>query len=418
MPGKKYLGKKTKFSDATFRRQMAAEIEKRRIEKKRKLLQEQNKKEAANYAKKVYNDECKEPNCAICRERREAILPSQENPELPKYYTGLRIVDVDGRVGTVIDLSGREESLPGHIAVCLDEPIGKRDYGLKDVPAGRELTNLTGSNFGMYIPTPNIQILEDQNSYDALRGIPPHIVMIVKKNKSVDSISFKAGQFGKPLSRKGLEGRMLINWYFNNGNLYDAAKNGHSVGPAGAFTHCYQVPQDMLSFGRRSGSGKVLAIWPSSETKSEKIKFQVGEYVRVTVAEPQRISNGERHYRISPGTIAKYLGATDRNTSQVALAGGCDPSVFGLAINVSTPGLEKLEEEFLAQGAEVEIAATLDFRKRDLKGLRAVVLLPLDQDGEIGLQFQEDIGAGSLDGHGPDKRCLYIHHSAVKRISE
>ena len=50
--------------------------------------------------------------------------------------------------------------------------------------------------------------------------------------------------------------------------------------------------------------------------------------------------------------------------------------------------------------------------------MRAVVVLPLDQDGEIGLQFEEDINAGSLDGYGQDKRCLYIHHSAIEKVAE
>jgi hypothetical protein len=79
--------------------------------------------------------------------------------------------------------------------------------------------------------------------------------------------------------------------------------------------------------------------------------------------------------------------------------------------------LEKIEEEFIDTGGEVEITAEISFRKRDLKGMQAVVVLPMDQDGEIGLQFKEDIAAGSLDGHGEDKKCLYIHHSALKRVS-
>ncbi len=133
--------------------------------------------------------------------------------------------------------------------------------------------------------------------------------------------------------------------------------------------------------------------------------------------EPQRISNGERNYRLARGTLARFQGPLDRNKSQVTLAGGCDPAIIGLETIISTKGLEKIEEEFIEAGVEVVISATLDFRRRDLKGLRAVVVLPMDQDGEIGLQFKEDIGAGSLDGHGQDKRCLYIHHSSVKKAS-
>jgi hypothetical protein len=113
----------------------------------------------------------------------------------------------------------------------------------------------------------------------------------------------------------------------------------------------------------------------------------------------------------------RYQGQVDRYKSQVVLAGGCDPAILGVPTIVGTKGLEKLEEEFVDVGGEVEVTATISFRKHDLEGMRAVVVLPLDQDGEVGLQFKEDIEAGSLDGHGENKRCLYIHHDDMKKVS-
>ena len=78
----------------------------------------------------------------------------------------------------------------------------------------------------------------------------------------------------------------------------------------------------------------------------------------------------------------------------------------------------KIEENFIDRGSKVEITTSLPFRKRDLKGLQAKVILPLDQDDELGLEFLEEIGAGSLDGYGKDKKCLYVHRKHIEKVSD
>jgi hypothetical protein len=213
----------------------------------------------------------------------------------------------------------------------------------------------------------------------------------------------------------------MVNWSFPNKHFYDASgsdSNTEGDIPREHYTCCYNVPRQMLALCRLDSMRRVVVIWPNSGQTDENVKFKKGDYLRTIVAEPQRVTNGERNYRIDPGTIMRYKGQVDRHKSQVVLAGGCDPAIIGIATIAATKGLEPLEEEFIDAGKEVEITATIDFRKRDLKGLHAVVVLPLDQDGEVGLQFKEDISAGSLDGHGEDKKCLYIHHSAMKKVSE
>ncbi|KKL80964.1 hypothetical protein LCGC14_1999480, partial [marine sediment metagenome] len=253
------------------------------------------------------------------------------------------------------------------------------------------------------------------------RNVPSHIGVMVVEDTQVDIVLFEAGQTGRLIIQPNEPGsRVMVNWNLPNKNFYDCMESDDGKRydvPLGAYTNCYNVPRSMLVFCRLDDKNRVVAVWPNSGEQDDDTPWKKGDFLRILIAEPQRITNGTRNFRISPGTIVRYQGQVNRSKSHVILAGGVDPAILGAPITTSTKGLEKFEEEFIDTGGEVEITATISFRKRDLKGMRAVVILPLDQDGEVGLQFKEDIKAGSLDGYGEDKRCLYIHHSAVQRVS-
>ena len=354
--------------------------------------------------------ECANPDCRQCKEQR-----MREKAELPKYYTGLRVtvsgVEPRRKNATVINIEGAP---PGYLAVCFDKPIAPDD-------SEPMLESLTKPGFGMMVPQSSVRIREDQNSYETFRSIPGHIGVVVTETTRIDDVNFKAGQTGRLIIQpEGPEARVMVNWNFPSKRFYDAASGGgyRADVPDGRYTSCYSVPRQMLAFCRLDAvQHNVVVIWPNSGADTEGVTFQKGDYVRAVVTDEQRITNGVRQFRVEPGTIMQYIGAVDRSKSQVSLAGGCDPAVLGLTTVVRTKGLEKVEEEFIDTGGEVEITAEITFRKRGLKGMQAVVLLPMDQDGEIGLQFKENIEAGSLDGHGEDKKCLYVHHSALKRVS-
>lgn len=42
------------------------------------------------------------------------------------------------------------------------------------------------------------------------------------------------------------------------------------------------------------------------------------------------------------------------------------------------------------------------------------VILSTDAEGDVGIEFEEDLGAGSLDGIGKEGHCIYIEASLVK----
>ncbi len=365
---------------------------------------------------------CSDPNCKQCKARREK--ESVAVPQ-PQYYTGLRV-----QVQIFTEETGPESDFKtlmkdatviggfepermaetGLVAVCYDAPVaGARSESL--------LNDLTKPGYGRFIPAGRVTILKDQESYEAFRGIPNHIGVVVNKTATVDGVTFRSGKVGRILRASGADDeRFLVNWSFTSPHFFDGSDYG--TGPHGQFTNCFNVPRSMLAFCRINRARSVCsAVWPGETSVSIPLQFKEGEYLVARLVDPVRISHMDRNFLISPGTIVKYGQATNSRNSQVYLAGGCDPAILGLPTIIGTKGLEKFKGEFIEVGSEVEITATLDFRKRDLKGMRAVVLLPLDQDEEFGLQFKEDIDAGSLDGYGPDKRCLYIHRDTVKKVS-
>ena len=359
---------------------------------------------------------CAIPDCSQCGEQERK---KEENETLTKYYTGLR-VSVSGvgpckTGGTVLNLAGSSGLSADHVAICLDSPVSPER-------ADSSLEELTGPGYGVFVRESEVHIRADQSSFSAFRNMPSHIGVMVVEETQTDIVVFQSGQTGRLIAQPNDPGsRVMINWHFPNKNFYDCAEAAGDISqqdiPPGRYTSCYNVPRSMLVLCRLDDKNRVVAVWPNSGEQVDDTPWKRGDFLRILIAEPQRITNGTRNFRISPGTIVRYQGPVNRSKSHVILAGGVDPAILGVPITTSTKGLEKFEEEFIDAGCEVEITATISFRKRDLKGMRAVVILPLDQDGEVGLQFKEDIKAGSLDGHGEDKRCLYIHHSDVKRAS-
>lgn len=57
------------------------------------------------------------------------------------------------------------------------------------------------------------------------------------------------------------------------------------------------------------------------------------------------------------------------------------------------------------------------FRNRELHNLCGEVLLGTDVEGDVGVQFDEDLGAGSLDGIGDDGKCLFVPAACLKENS-
>lgn len=63
------------------------------------------------------------------------------------------------------------------------------------------------------------------------------------------------------------------------------------------------------------------------------------------------------------------------------------------------------------------IHSDFNFRKRNLKGMRCLVLAHVSSDHLL-VEVEEDVGAGSGDGLGKKGRCLFVPKSKLKELNK
>jgi hypothetical protein len=73
---------------------------------------------------------------------------------------------------------------------------------------------------------------------------------------------------------------------------------------------------------------------------------------------------------------------------------------------------------FVERNSRVQVIEDVFWKKKSLRNKRGLVVLPTDEDGDIGVQFDDPIDAGSLDGAGTEGCCLYLPATAVENLSE
>jgi hypothetical protein len=363
-------------------------------------------KKKSKKSKAMSSRDCTDPNCTTCR-------PSTAEKQPKSFYTGCRVRVSDRGNGTVIDFGGAGPK--GKIAVCLDRPHPE--------VGGAGLECYTGENYGIWAdPSSLIYLKGDYGpSYEDFEGLPSHIGVVTIVEKNVGKVKFRSGRTGRPLFHPSFSAPMLVAWHHNSKyfGMVSEASYQYAKQQSGAdqFSQCYQVPREILAFCRMRGN-EAVEFWPNSTAlvASPTFNFTPGDYLQLNQGDSLRIAGPQRHFRLAPGTALKFLNTLDSKRCQVEIVGGADPNVLGRHIAVDMRTLGRLEEGFIRAGVEVVIADNVKFRGRSLKGFKATVVLPTDQDGELGLQFEKDIRAGSLDGHGQDRHCLYILQSAVRKV--
>jgi hypothetical protein len=139
------------------------------------------------------------------------------------------------------------------------------------------------------------------------------------------------------------------------------------------------------------------------------------------------VGDGSRvtKYAVARGAILKRISSDKYDSDDgvgrgimVRVMSGTSPDIIGRKLVVNKREVYLFKNTFIEAGNIVEVIANLTFRKKNLQGQRGEVILGTDLDGDIGMEFPEDIGAGSLDGVGREGRCLYIPTDSVREISE
>ncbi len=336
--------------------------------------------------------------------------PEMKNPS----PTGLRVSfpcpqTGAGHLGTIVNTGSRDPLPRGTVLICSD--IASVDFNDK--------VEYTGEGHGVVISRRNANPFPDQTSPEAFAGVPKHIGVTVREMFEWDHVMFTRGVTGRLLHFDG--DQATVSWNFaRSKNFYisDPIQDPKSGGPAIRWENCYSVPSAALKWCRWDSNAEVCKVWPGSVFQpSTRTLLKNDDYVVYTGSKALRIS-GESHYAVARGAILRITGNDGRGLCYTAaLVGGCDEKAQGLQVNLDHTSITPLGFPYLSAGIQVEIVASVEFKKQELRGRRGVVILPTDADGDLGVQFQENIGAGSLDGAGKSLHCLYVPVGSVQKIS-
>lgn len=330
----------------------------------------------------------------------------KKEERMSRLFTGLRVA-VQGLSnrsrtvrGTVIDAPYLP---PGTVLVCLDRKSTKYAHG----------SDYCGAHYGALVRQEQVMPLEDQTSAKTFQGVPSHIGVCVREPFIHDNGKFLEHAIGRVISTDTRNNLALVAWLNVRNPDFFARKDAEG----NVYESCYNVPADKLQWCMFDTCEKtILSRWPIG---NDGPKYEPGDYVLYDHRESFRVAspNDGQTYNIHRGAIMKVMQFDGRNV-HFELVGGVDPNCIGIQYRTGRNRVKPLDFPFVEQGTSVEIVAEIDFRKTPLKGKKGTVVLPTDPEGDVGVQFPEEIeGAGSLDGAGASGKCLYVPATAVE-VSE
>ncbi len=318
--------------------------------------------------------------------------------DMDHYPTGTRVSvrstgEEDPLYGTIVELENSRSRIPDTAyLVCMDKPrpAHYKDYpktcgtGHGRITAASAITT-AGSNF--------------RTTREMYAGVPTHIGMFVPKSFSQQGKTYPEGSSGRVLEMR--TNAVRIRWYLYGGGLCEVKDASW-------------VPKESVRWGRIHGGHRKATEWYTGTSRSD---HEAGDILIYCSAAPLHIPGTQ--YVITKGVILEFAGgASDRRHINVHIRAGMDPEIIGYAIKVPKSSVRLFKEPYIPAGEEVEITAEIMFRRKNLRGKRGTVVLATDSEGDVGIEFSEEMEAGSLDGAGTEGKCLYIPADAVNKISE
>lgn len=338
------------------------------------------------------------------RKRKEPDMPSSElRPGARvKFFFRDRHDSRSSSVGTVVRFSPKDSS----VLIYTDEERSE----FCDMAGAKRYRIPTGHC--ILVTSKHVTVLIDQHDYNDLKGIPSGVGVTTSRG-----FTFRGALGERYGVEPGASGRLLyidqgwaqISWF----NWRTRIHRSWIAQDSKVFENCAMVPIIDLEWATLNATGSIKAYW----NKGFQENVRAGDYVVYNHSSPCQIEHHDGRRSFTRGAILQVEQSEGMGTLQVKLVGGCKVDEIGAKVRVSTSCVAPLTEKFIPRSATVEIVADLEFKKGNLKGRRALVLLPTDLDGDIGVQFDEDVNGGSLDGVGESRKCLYIPASAVK-VSE
>jgi hypothetical protein len=304
--------------------------------------------------------------------------------------TRVRLADPTGRdkyaTGTIVEL--KDGTPKGYSLVCMDVPSEEHYTSEPDI---------CGEGHGFLVSQRNLRPIEPRRSRDEIwQGVPDHIGMCNQESFSFEKKKFPRYSIGRVQEMHNE--RVTLTWR----NVAGVTK--------------FYVPLDHMHFCRfEPGTNKVKNIWYT--TRSPLVS---GDILVYNSDKPHMLNGDTRNqYAMTRGVLLQHTGVDpDRCCINATIVAGMPLELLGTRVQLNKQHLRKHEGVFVPEGAKVEIIAEVVFKKKSLQGRRGKVVLATDFEGDVGIEFPEDIEAGSLDGAGREGRCLYIPTAAVKEISE
>ncbi len=345
-------------------------------------------------------------------------MENKEPDQMPKerLHTGQRLhfrhpQDGSWVSGTIIDpdldRKNRMRALPeGRVLVCADE---------QDMKNFRDAPELTGEGYGVIVSRSKIALFSKNFSTDAYDTVPDHIGIVTVQEFFHDDVTFNRYSTGR-LVQINAGGTALISWYKKKNGRFANTLVKRSNGKVVAWENCYNVPTEYLNWCRLSSSTSVEVVWPG-RFLPQAPKFNVRDYIVYTAERSLKVGGPDGHYfAIAKGAILQITGQDSQGVHYlVRTVSSCRK---GLETQLTSDAFVLLKASYLPGGTPVEVTAHLEFKKRDLQGQKGVIVLPTDADGDVGVEFNEDIGAGSLDGHGKSRHCLYVPADSVQTLTK
>ncbi len=295
------------------------------------------------------------------------------------------VLDGSNTFGIVVELPEGELENPEMVLICMDHCDPENHVAYPDI---------CGKGHGRLHSRQHLRSHGLKGS-DIYSEIPKHIGVCVTEPFSCDGVDFPSGAFGR-VTGVG-NGVTIVTWL-----------KGPKRGKA------WTVSTDSVVWCRYSTRlSRIKNIW-----YTDRSPLKAGDILVYTADKACPIA-GRQTRVITKGAILKCDGhRSSKGYLTATVVSGANPESIGLQVGVREQSVCRFEETFIPTGKSIEIVAEVLFRKKNLRGQRGKVILPTDLDGDVGVEFPDDIGAGSLDGIGREGRCLYVPAEAVSEVSE
>lgn len=295
--------------------------------------------------------------------------------------------------------------------VCVDDPYtSKLNYYRKLDP----LYKNTSSIWRGKCPPEHVLVVNSQTLYekrqpagdteDYFKHLPSFIRVYPHRKFTYDEVRFSPTMFGRPVCWEGDGSTVMVSW----NKLYNTHFYSHK-----GLKNCYSVPTNKLAWATYIRETRGYYRWPFSAPGG----FKLGDLVIYGSDRKVRVGGADgTMYNIGRGACGIIMEA---NSEQyiIRLVAGVPLETLNSLATINTNQAVACEKPPFVLDNRVEIIAKLDFRNRNLQGLKGRVISPTDTDGDVGVEFYEEVGGGSLDGRGANGKCLYINEDALKDVS-